>query len=1061
MGAFSGPETNDTKLIFCVDSQNSESIEVVASQGQQAYTTSGTYSWTAPNGVTSVSVVCVGGGGGNNDTSWSGGGGGGALAYANNISVTPGQSYTVEVGAAGVNGVSGVGTDGGDSYFIDTSTVAAGGGETEIRESTQSTQVSGGAVIAGVGGAGGRGGLYGSASGYSGGGGGAGGYSGSGGDGGTNVAGHSVQVSAGSGGGGGGGWAIQGQVSSASGAGGGVGILGEGSSGAAGTGTHSSSQTNNDDAMGGRGGSGGGDGTSSIGGNYGGGADGYGDAAGGAVRIIWGTGRSFPSTNTADIASQDGSSLFNDLTDKVGISTIGNGITLDGNSDNRYLKFSGSGTITINSDFQVSTSKVYTVEAWIFKTKTLPTHSSMLISGGQTADFDGIVIGTEDNITQGDNKIISYNGDVAAIYYNGVSQTLNATSDGTDSNFSLNDWVYVVVTGIQVNSTDGGNHHIGGNTNGTNLFTGRISNFKIYEGTLTEEEVQENFNALKSRFGQDTLSWPFNLDNIEFSGKSPNYRYRNLTTDSMSGIFLKPDGTAFYTANTDNVVRRHDLSIPWDISTADFHSASSSTLSMRGMYFSLDGTKLFFVERRSSIAYYVRFYNLSTPWDITSMSIDSTEYDLMSQIDTQPTSLTFSSDGRRLYVSESNGSNDNYIHQFSLSVSWDISTISYVATSPLFGSSGSFTNNIKGLSWKPDGTKIYITHDNNVRIGEWHVSTPWDITTVSSTPAKQPRYYEVVEAFNANGLNVQWKWDGSIYYSGFGYSSNLICQFEPSTSWTLPSGGGAQVDSPGSDDKYLDYTNSYNDSIHSSLYACQWNNDGTLFYNINASSLKSNNVTTPYDIKSISTQHQSGSLSGQVGYGPREIKFNSTGTILLIGPETQYKRVSQFSLSTAFDLSTLSHVSNLDLTSGTTLNSVRGGCISDDGKYIYANSTNTLYQWTLSTAFDLSTASYTRSESIDFGNSPSTLKISPDGTQIIVHKGENVYQKSTFVSYLLTTPWDISTVFLDKSFILTDRITHVPPFTHNLPWAIANDGWYFFPYYKYFGVKLTHKNPLS
>ena len=36
--------------------------------------------------------------------------------------------------------------------------------------------------------------------------------------------------------------------------------------------------------------------------------------------------------------------------------------------------------------------------------------------------------------------------------------------------------------------------------------------------------------------------------------------------------------------------------------------------------------------------------------------------------------------------------------------------------------------------------------------------------------------------------------DGSIYYSGFGYSSNLICQFEPSTSWTLLR-SGAQVDS--------------------------------------------------------------------------------------------------------------------------------------------------------------------------------------------------------------------------------------------------------------------------
>ncbi len=34
-----------------------------APPGQQAYTTAGTYSWVAPSGVTSVSVVAVGGGG--------------------------------------------------------------------------------------------------------------------------------------------------------------------------------------------------------------------------------------------------------------------------------------------------------------------------------------------------------------------------------------------------------------------------------------------------------------------------------------------------------------------------------------------------------------------------------------------------------------------------------------------------------------------------------------------------------------------------------------------------------------------------------------------------------------------------------------------------------------------------------------------------------------------------------------------------------------------------------------------------------------------------------------
>ena len=46
------------------------------------YTTPGTYSWVAPSGVSSVSVVVVGGGGGGGKTGGAGGGGGG-LAYVN------------------------------------------------------------------------------------------------------------------------------------------------------------------------------------------------------------------------------------------------------------------------------------------------------------------------------------------------------------------------------------------------------------------------------------------------------------------------------------------------------------------------------------------------------------------------------------------------------------------------------------------------------------------------------------------------------------------------------------------------------------------------------------------------------------------------------------------------------------------------------------------------------------------------------------------------------------------------------------------------------------------
>jgi Concanavalin A-like lectin/glucanases superfamily/IPT/TIG domain/Putative Ig domain len=77
----------------------------------QPYSSAGTFTWTAPVGVTSVKAECWGpGGNGGNSTFygspfnvwWSGGGGGGgAYAKRNTYAVTPGNQYTVIVGALG------------------------------------------------------------------------------------------------------------------------------------------------------------------------------------------------------------------------------------------------------------------------------------------------------------------------------------------------------------------------------------------------------------------------------------------------------------------------------------------------------------------------------------------------------------------------------------------------------------------------------------------------------------------------------------------------------------------------------------------------------------------------------------------------------------------------------------------------------------------------------------------------------------------------------------------------------------------------------------------------
>ena len=254
--------TASTSYTFTVRAQNaigygaysgsSNSITTSVAPSSQSYTTAGTYSWVAPTGVTSVSVVAVGGGAGPVTS-----GQGGGLGYKNNYTVVPGNSYAVQVGRGGFSNSTICGT-GVDSFFVSTAVVKGGGGGIGSAAGTYT----------GCGGGNGGSGGFGS---------GAGGYSGNGGSNG-----------AGAGGGGGSGGFVNcascGPLAFAGG--GGVGLFGQGSSGARGS-VYCYSGSGNATAYGGGGACK----------TYNAGAYTYAVGGVGAVRIVWpGNTRTFPST---------------------------------------------------------------------------------------------------------------------------------------------------------------------------------------------------------------------------------------------------------------------------------------------------------------------------------------------------------------------------------------------------------------------------------------------------------------------------------------------------------------------------------------------------------------------------------------------------------------------------------------------------------------------------------------------------------------------------------------------------------------------------------------------
>lgn len=114
-----------------------------AVNGIARFDTPGTYTWTAPEGVKFIKLTMFGGGGagGGLDANTSGtgagaGGGGGAFVIDHVVSVVPGQTYSLVVGAGGVPVNGSVGGNGGTSTAFGVTCFGGSGGSAYINSGT-------------------------------------------------------------------------------------------------------------------------------------------------------------------------------------------------------------------------------------------------------------------------------------------------------------------------------------------------------------------------------------------------------------------------------------------------------------------------------------------------------------------------------------------------------------------------------------------------------------------------------------------------------------------------------------------------------------------------------------------------------------------------------------------------------------------------------------------------------------------------------------------------------------------------------------------------------------
>ena len=175
--------------------------------------------------------------------------------------------------------------------------------------------------------------------------------------------------------------------------------------------------------------------------------------------------------------------------------------------------------------------------------------------------------------------------------------------------------------------------------------------------------------------------------------------------------------------------------------------------------------------------------------------------------------FTFGDSGSKLYV---NSYEDDYnygeIYQYNLSTAYQLSTATYSGNSLDVYSTENF---VRGISFKTDGTKMYIVGQGGDEVQTYNLSTAWDLSTATSAG----------ETFNLNsGIALQtgptyvnFKSDGTTMWTTC-YATEKLVEWSLSTAWNVSTASYVR-------DIVLTSSNHIANPVFS-----RWNNDGTKLF---------------------------------------------------------------------------------------------------------------------------------------------------------------------------------------------------------------------------------------
>lgn len=478
-------------------------------------------------------------------------------------------------------------------------------------------------------------------------------------------------------------------------------------------------------------------------------------------------------------------------------------------------------------------------------------------------------------------------------------------------------------------------------------------------------------------------------------------------------IAFNNNGTKmFITGPIGDDVNEYTLSTGFDISTASFvdrFSVASQETAPTGLGFNPDGTKMYVV---GAAAQNINEYTLSTGFDVSTASfVDS--FSLSAQ-DTGPRSFSFNTDGTKMFVVGSGGQD---INEYALSTGFDISTASFVNN---FSVSAQDTNPW-GIAFNTDGTKMFVVGLTGDAVYEYStISSSLSLGTGSFASA------DVGKTIEANsGEFVLTATDGSYVETTAPTSYDQVASGDWSMYGVVYNAADGDLQLSGGlfnafDVSAASFVDSFSLSAQvSTPFGVAFNTDGTKMFitDFTGADVNEYALTTGFDV-STASYTTNFSVSGQDSQ-PAGIAFNTDGTRMFIVGHAG-DDVNQYTLSTGFSISTAAYSKNFSVASQDSL--PFGVAFNNDGTKMFIVGINgvDVNEYTLSIGFDVATASFVDSFSVASQEiSPAGITFNTNGTKMFIvgYDGDAVYE------YALTTGFDVSTAAFVGSFSVAAQDT--------------------------------------